>query len=79
MRCHLNILYVAPAGIKLEGFPHGFFGGCCGVWEDKVFLNGSLLHYPEGEKVRQYLKDLGYGIVELSDGPLLDVGSILFV
>jgi hypothetical protein len=78
-RCHLNVLYVAPAGIKLDGFPHGFFGGCCGVWEDKVFINGSLSHYAEGEKVKHYLDGLNYEIVELYDGRLADVGSILFV
>lgn len=79
MRCHLNVLYVSPSGIKLEGFPHGFFGGCCGVLEDKVFINGSLVNLPEGKKVREYLENLDYGIVELHDGPLEDVGSILFV
>jgi hypothetical protein len=77
MRCHLNVLFVSPSGIKLEGFPHGFFGGCCGVMEDRVFINGSLEHYPEGEKVRKFLTDLEYKIIELSDGPLVDVGSIL--
>ena len=78
-RFHLDLLFVSPHTILLEGFPHGFFGGCCGIWKDKVFINGSLDHYPEGEKVRQYLEDLGYEVVELFDGPLMDAGSILFV
>ena len=76
---HLDGVPVSPDGIQLEGFPHGFFGGCCGIWKDKVFINGSLDHFPEGEKVRMYLKDLGYEVVELYDGPLTDAGSILFV
>ena len=50
---HLN---VSPQDILLEGFPHGFFGGCCGVWEDKVFINGSLEFLQEGEKVREFLE-----------------------
>jgi hypothetical protein len=73
------IVPVSAENILLPGFPHGFFGGCCGVLEDKVFINGSLDQFPEVEKVRQYLEDLGYGIVELAEGPLVDVGSILFV
>jgi hypothetical protein len=73
-----TFLYVSPEDITLEGFPNGFFGGCCGVWEDKVFINGSLELYPEGEKVREFLADLGYEIVELGEGKLMDVGSILF-
>ena len=76
---HPGCLYVQPEGIYLEGFPNGFFGGCCGVWEDKVFINGSLYHFLEGEKVRQYLDNLGYGIVELHDGTLTDVGSLFFL
>jgi hypothetical protein len=79
MRLHLNLLYVSPEGISLEGFPNGFFGGCCGVLRDKVFVNGNLDHFPEGEKVRNYLYKLGYEIIELFNGPLMDGGSILFV
>jgi hypothetical protein len=78
-RCHLDVLLVSPDGIQLDGFPHGFFGGCCGIWENKVLINGSLDQFPAGVKVRQYMEGLGYGIVELSEGPLVDVGSILFV
>jgi len=76
---HPDLMYVSPDDILLEGFPHGFFGGCCGVWEDKVFVNGSLNFYEDGDKVRDYLGKLGYQIVELSDGPLMDCGSIIFV
>jgi hypothetical protein len=71
-------LLVSPEGILLQGFPHGFFGGCCGVWEDKVFVNGSLSFYKDGEKVRDYLDKLGYEIIELNNGPLMDCGSIIF-
>jgi hypothetical protein len=72
-------LMVSPEGILLEGFTHGFFGGCCGVWGDMVFINGSLKHYQEGEEVMNYLTELGYEVVELYNGPLMDCGSILFV
>ena len=75
----LDSLFVAPEEILLEGIAHGFFGGCCGVWEDKVFIIGKLVHFPEGEKVRHYLEKLEYEVVELSDGQLVDGGGILFV
>jgi len=75
-RLHLN---VSPEGILLEGFPHGFFGGCCGVWEDIVFINGSLKFYKDGEKVRDFLKELNFEIIELKEGPLVDIGSILLM
>jgi hypothetical protein len=76
---HPCSLFINPHKINLEGFPHGFFGGCCGVWENKVFINGSLEHFSDGAKVRDYLGSLNYEIIELDEGPLSDVGSILFV
>jgi hypothetical protein len=72
-------LLVSPQDILLEGFPNGFFGGCCGVLEDKVFINGILEDYEDGEKVRDFLWGLDYEIIELKDGPLVDTGSIFFI
>jgi len=73
----LEVLFVNPEGVVLEGFKNGFFGGCCGVSGNRVFIAGSLNNFPEGKKVREFLMDLE--IIELYDGPLLDVGSILFI
>jgi hypothetical protein len=75
----LHPLGLQPFGILLDGFPHGFFGGCCGVLNDKVFINGSLKFYKEGEKVRDFLKELDYEILELMQDPLVDIGSIFFI
>jgi hypothetical protein len=75
----LEHLYVSPEGIELPGFKHGFIGGACGVWDNKVFILGALKHFNEGEKIRAFLKNQGYEIIELSDGPLYDGGSILFI
>lgn len=75
----LEVLYVSPGDIILPGFPNGFFGGCCGVWEDKLFIVGSLNHYSEGDKVRQFSRRAGFRVIELYDGPLFDGGGILFI
>ena len=77
--CNLEVLYVSPGGIMLPGFPNGFFGGCCGVWEDKLFITGSLNHYAEGDKVRQFSRRAGFRVIELYNGPLFDGGGILFI
>lgn len=74
-----NVLNVTTKGILLEGFQHGFFGGCCGVCDDRIFIAGSLKHYEDGEEVKVFLNDLGYEIVELYDGPLVDGGGVLFI
>ena len=74
-----DCLYVDPEGILLEGYKHGFFGGCCGISDNKAFVIGSLSKYPEGNKVKEYFASLDIEVVELYDGPLFDGGSILFV
>jgi hypothetical protein len=74
----LNVLQVDPTGILIQELKHGFFGGACGVLDDKVFIIGSLGHYNDGNRVRAYLDRLGYKVIELYDGPLFDGGSIMF-
>lgn len=75
----LDVLLVDPQDILLPVTKHGFFGGCCGVWENKVFIIGSLGHFADGRKVREYLTSLNYEIIELYDGALFDGGSILLL
>lgn len=63
--------------VVLQGFPHGFLGGVCGVWEDKLFLCGSLKYFSEGERLRHLVEQAGYQLVELYDGPPVDGGGII--
>ena len=75
----LSCLYVDPRHVLLPGFPYGFFGGCAGICQDKVFFSGSLQYHPQGGDIANYLRVSGYEVVELYPGPLFDVGAILFV
>jgi hypothetical protein len=77
-RYGLKNLYVEPGDILLSGMNHGFFGGACGIHENKAFILGNLNHFKDGKKVRDYLQLLRYEIVELYDAPLFDGGSLLF-
>lgn len=75
----LEVVYVDPAPVQLQGFQHGFFGGCCGVWKDKVLVNGSLKFLKEEQHIRNELENLHFEVVELHDNALFDIGSILTV
>ena len=75
----LNVLLVNPQGIILPGFDYGFFGGACGVYDNSIFLIGSLSSYNDGNKVAAFLATLGYEIIELYDGPLIDCGSLILL
>ena len=72
-----KVLFVHPKGIVLPGFEHGFIGGCCGIYDDSIFFIGSLNNFPEGDKIRNFIK--GFEIIELYDGPLFDGGSLIFI
>jgi hypothetical protein len=82
---HLNLqrsglegIFVSPEGIILPGFPGGFIGGAMGLWNETVFVCGSLVHFDGGAALRKFLEILNYQIVELYKGPLFDGGGILF-
>lgn len=78
MRAGISVSFFEPRDILLEGFEHGFLGGCCGLYENKIWICGSLAHYTEGNRLRLQLEALGMEIMELYDGPLVDIGSIMF-
>lgn len=76
--CGIMVLMVSPGYILLEGYDTGFIGGCFGlIAPDKMAVTGSLSSHPDGAAIRLFLEKYGVEPLELSDGPLLDVGSIL--
>lgn len=78
---NLDIEYFSPEGIILPGFEHGFLGGTMGIglFDEKIFLLGQLESYPEGERLGATLRQAGYDIIELYQGPLFDGGSLLMI
>ncbi|MEI6851687.1 MAG: DUF6873 family GME fold protein [Bacteroidota bacterium] len=76
---NFNVFYVEPDKIELSGFAHGFFGGCCGVLDKKILLNGSLHGIRNKDSLQLFAEQAGFSFVELNNGPLCDAGSIFFV
>ena len=75
----LTALYIDPKQIKLEGHDHGFFPGCCGVWNNNLIVCGSTKYLKEKEELDKFLKDNNFNLIELYDGELVDVGSVFLV
>ena len=73
------VLFINPEEIKLEDFKHGFFGGVCGVIDNKLFISGSLKYHPQNTEISNFVHQYNYNIVELYNGPLFDGGSIIFI
>ncbi|GAB4326751.1 MAG: hypothetical protein Kow00127_19570 [Bacteroidales bacterium] len=78
-RHEFKVHHFEPEGILLPGFRHGFLGGCCGIFQNHLFLTGSLKHYSWGSEFRDIAADNDFDITELSEGPLIDAGSIFFI
>lgn len=75
----LEVLYIDPTCVKLDGFEHGFFGGACGLFENTLFICGSLKYFKERSIIESYVKRSGVSIIELYEGEPVDVGTILFL
>jgi hypothetical protein len=74
-----KVLHIEPDQVVLAGQQHGFFGGACGISGKSIFICGSLKFLPDADAFTSYIGALGYNYMELYNGPILDVGSILFL
>ncbi len=75
----VKILFVKPDQIILPGFKNGFFGGCCGVFDNNLVVIGNLDKFEDGEKIKLFLHESKVKLIELYDNQLFDGGSILFL
>lgn len=77
-RENIPVFYVSPEKVLLEGFKHGFFGGCCGILQKTFFICGKLEYLDNGDKLREVIALQGFQIEELHQGQPVDVGGIFF-
>jgi hypothetical protein len=76
---HKKVLFIGAGQILLPGQPYGFIGGCCGLVDGTLYVCGNFHSLKEAEKLQQIADDCSVNLVELFDGPLTDVGSIIFM
>ncbi|MCC8023071.1 MAG: hypothetical protein LIO46_04730, partial [Clostridiales bacterium] len=74
-----NVLVLEPGGIRLEGHPYGFIGGCTvKLSPEKLAFYGDVNLHPQGERIKAFLRKHGVTAVNLAEGHRLeDVGSII--
>lgn len=75
----LEVLFINSTCVRLAGFDHGFFGGSCGLNGNSLFLSGSLTYFKEPELIKNFTEKAGIHIIELYDGPPIDIGTIMFL
>ncbi|CDM69258.1 hypothetical protein CM240_2100 [Clostridium bornimense] len=76
----MDVLLLPPGDILLPGLDYGFIGGTCGLIDDKTMcFYGNLEKYKYGNDVIDFLKKHNVKPVYLSNGKLVDRGSILVI
>ena len=69
-------VFLCPCGsIRLDGYSHGFIGGCGGVYENDLYLFGD--EYPA--EVKDFAEYSSLNVVPLIRAPLTDYGGMKFI
>lgn len=74
----VDVLEIEPDGIRLDGYDRGFIGGASGlIAPDKLAFTGRLDGLRSHLRIKEFLAKHHVRPIELTDGELFDVGSIL--
>jgi len=74
----IDVLLIRPGYVQLEGFDYGFIGGCCGrINGDTIVFAGNIYRHPDGERIKNFSEKYNIYPVNLHNGHLNDIGSIL--
>ena len=74
-----TVFTLSPDSILLPPYKHGFIGGCFGMYNQKVYVIGSLSKLSQGKELQYFIESNNLEIVELYDGDLYDGGGIFFI
>jgi hypothetical protein len=75
----LTVIRLTPGLIPLKGFPRGFAGGICGLFNKTLYVTGQLPEEESYQRLRAYCSGIGVAINELCAEHARDFGSILFI
>ena len=74
-----QVVIIDPQKIVLPGFDHGFIGGCGFTCKDTLYLFGRLDKTPGCQQIAHVCRQNNYGLVELCNSPLQDMGGCIVI
>lgn len=75
---YLDVLKIDSGFISLYGYDYGFIGGCCGKLDkDILAFTGKVSDHKNYNDIKAFLNNHSINILELSNKPLVDIGSII--
>lgn len=75
----IDVLRVSAEGVSLDGYNIGFIGGASGLCGDSLYFCGNIELHPDGEGIKAFCEAHGVRAVSLSDEPLYDYGTLMFI
>lgn len=75
----IDVLLVSSNGVRLDGYDCGFIGGASGSDQDNVYFCGNVDLHPDGERIKGFCQKHGKAAISLSDEPLYDFGTLMFI
>lgn len=74
----MDVLLIDDNEIALEGFDHGFIGGCSfRLSENKIAFTGFIPSINIKSQIESFLIEKGYEAVYMKDEPIKDIGGII--
>lgn len=75
----IDVLLLSASHVRLDGYSEGFIGGASGDDGEHIFFCGNIDAHPEGDKINEFCEAHGRRAVSLSEDPLYDYGSLIFI
>jgi len=75
----IDVLPISRGGVRLNGYDCGFIGGASGCDGENVYFCGNIDLHPDGERIRDFCERQGRKAISLSDDPLYDYGTLIFI
>lgn len=77
-KSYFDVLKIDSGFISLYGYDYGFIGGCCGKLDkDVLAFTGKISEHKNYNDIKAFLNNHSVNILELSNKPLVDIGSII--
>lgn len=74
----IDVLFISPGYIRLDGYDYGFIGGTCGNLSKKhMIFSGKISQHPDKEKILNFLKKYNKKVIWLDNEEIIDVGTII--
>jgi hypothetical protein len=75
----LSVLRLSRHGVSLDGYDCGFIGGASGDDGEHILFCGDLSRHPEGDSIAEFCRRHRREPISLSDEPIYDYGTLIFI